>query len=65
MSPVVEARILELRRLNPAWGPRTLVSRLARVSTAIRNAPLAVMRIPQGRPREFPADGHGFSPVLW
>ena len=24
MSPVVEARIVELRRLNPGWGPRTI-----------------------------------------
>ena len=29
------------------------------LSTAIRNSPLAVIRSPQGRPREFPADGHG------
>ncbi len=30
MPPVVEAKILEMRRLNPAWGPRTIMSRLAR-----------------------------------
>ncbi len=30
MPPVVEAKILELRRLNPGWGPRTILSRLAR-----------------------------------
>jgi len=30
MPPVVEAKILEMRRLNPAWGPRTILSRLAR-----------------------------------
>ena len=30
MAPVVEAKILEMRRLNPAWGPRTILSRLAR-----------------------------------
>ncbi len=28
MSPVVEARIVELRREHPDWGPRTLVHRL-------------------------------------
>jgi transposase InsO family protein len=28
MSPVVEARIIELRREHPGWGPRTLVHRL-------------------------------------
>lgn len=30
MSPKVEARILEMRRINPGWGPRTILSRLAR-----------------------------------
>lgn len=29
MSPVVEARIVELRREHPGWGPRTLAHRLA------------------------------------
>lgn len=28
MSPMVEARIVELRRLNPGWGPRTILFRL-------------------------------------
>ena len=28
MPPVVEARIVELRRLNPGWGPRTIRFRL-------------------------------------
>lgn len=28
MAPVVEARIVELRRANPGWGPRTLLFRL-------------------------------------
>ncbi len=28
MPPVVEARIVELRRANPGWGPRTLLFRL-------------------------------------
>ena len=30
MSPEVEARIVEWRRTHPTWGPRTIVSRLAR-----------------------------------
>jgi transposase len=30
MPPVVEARIVELRRLNPGWGPRTIRFRLER-----------------------------------
>jgi transposase InsO family protein len=30
MPPVVEARIVELRRAHPGWGPRTLLHRLAR-----------------------------------
>ena len=30
MSPVVEARILELRRAHPGWGSRTIEHRLAR-----------------------------------
>ena len=36
MSPVLEARIVELRRANPGWGPRTLFFRLE----AERVAPL-------------------------
>jgi len=28
MSPQLEARIVELRRLNPGWGPRTILFRL-------------------------------------
>jgi hypothetical protein len=30
MSPLVEAAVLELRRLHPAWGPRRIVVELAR-----------------------------------
>jgi transposase InsO family protein len=30
MPPVVEARILEMRRAHPEWGPRTLLNRLIR-----------------------------------
>jgi len=30
MSPMVEARIVELRREHPGWGPRTIEHRLAR-----------------------------------
>jgi transposase InsO family protein len=30
MAPAVEARIVELRRAHPGWGPRTILSRLAR-----------------------------------
>lgn len=30
MSPLVEARIVELRRANPGWGPRTILHRLGR-----------------------------------
>ena len=30
MVPLVEARIVELRLANPGWGPRTILSRLAR-----------------------------------
>ena len=33
MSPEVEARIVEWRRAHPTWGPRTIVSRLARENT--------------------------------
>jgi transposase len=29
MAPVVEARIVEMRRAHPAWGPRTIRTRLA------------------------------------
>jgi hypothetical protein len=41
-----------------------LTDALSEVSTAIRNSPLAATRIPQGRSREFPAYGHGSSPVI-
>ena len=30
MSPAVEARVVELRRQHPGWGPRTILSRLVR-----------------------------------
>jgi transposase InsO family protein len=30
MSPEVEARIVEMRRAHPTWGPRTIVNRLTR-----------------------------------
>ena len=30
MTPVVEARIVEMRRTHPAWGPRTIRTHLAR-----------------------------------
>ena len=36
MPPVLEARIVELRRLNPGWGPRTILFRLE----AERTSPL-------------------------
>ena len=32
MAPAVEARIVELRREHPGWGPRTIGHRLARVT---------------------------------
>jgi transposase InsO family protein len=30
MPPAVEARVLEMRRVHPSWGPRTILSRLVR-----------------------------------
>ena len=30
MSPAVEARVVEMRRQHPGWGPRTILSRLTR-----------------------------------
>jgi transposase InsO family protein len=30
MPPAVEARVVELRRANPSWGPRTILHRLGR-----------------------------------
>ena len=30
MPPDIEARVVEMRRLHPGWGPRTMVTRLAR-----------------------------------
>ena len=33
IPPEVEARIVELRRFHPTWGPRTILSRLARSNT--------------------------------
>jgi transposase InsO family protein len=30
MAPEIEAQIVEFRRLHPSWGPRTILSRLAR-----------------------------------
>jgi transposase InsO family protein len=34
MTPVVEARIVEMRRARPTWGPRTIRTHLAREGTA-------------------------------
>ncbi len=34
MSPEVEARIVELRRAHPTWGPRTLLHQLAKAGVA-------------------------------
>ena len=34
MTPVVEARIVEMRRTHPAWGPRTIRTHLAREGVA-------------------------------
>jgi hypothetical protein len=34
------------------------------MSTAIAISPQAAMTIPQGRPWEFPTDGHGLSPGM-
>ena len=33
MAPEIEAMIVELRRVHPSWGPRTIVNRLAREGT--------------------------------
>jgi transposase InsO family protein len=33
MSPAVEARIVEMRRAHPGWGPRTIRTRLAKEGT--------------------------------
>jgi transposase InsO family protein len=33
MPPHVEARVVEMRRLHPGWGPRTILNRLIREST--------------------------------
>ncbi len=57
-----KSTVCELMRI--AW--RTVGSIIDRVvvSTAIRNSPLAAIGIPQGRPREFPADGHGIPRVF-
>ena len=30
MAPAIDARIVEMRRRHPGWGPRTILSRLAR-----------------------------------
>jgi transposase InsO family protein len=34
MTPVIEARIVEMRHAHPAWGPRTIRTHLAREGTA-------------------------------
>src|SRR6202034_1670752 len=33
MTPVIEARLVEMRRTHPAWGPRTIRTHLAREGT--------------------------------
>ena len=39
MPPAVEARVVEMRRQHPGWGPRTILSRLARAGVT-RLSPL-------------------------
>ena len=34
MPPVIEARVVEMRRQHPGWGPRTILSRLARAQVS-------------------------------
>ena len=44
MPPAVEARVVEMRRLHPGWGPRTILSRLARAGVTPRSSRSAVHR---------------------
>lgn len=44
MAPEVEARVLEMRRLHPGWGPRTILSRLVRADVTPLPSRSAVYR---------------------
>ena len=45
ISPTIEARILELRREHPGWGPRTIRHRLGR-DALTRPGPLLDLSLP-------------------
>lgn len=44
MPPAVEAKVLEMRRAHPEWGPRTILNRLTRAGTAPLPSRSAVYR---------------------
>ena len=62
LCPNLEREIKRTFEWCPQWWdhPEAVQRLEALLSTATRNSPPAVMRSPQGRSREFPADGHGF-----
>ena len=59
MPPELEARIVELRRLHPGWGPRTLSLPIGRQDRSGTNAEFIVGHVPNGefevRARQFAA----------
>lgn len=57
MTPEVEARVLEMRRLHPGWGPRTILSRLVRADVTPLPSRLARSNIP-GIPRRCSCGSH-------
>jgi len=76
MPPVIEARIVELRRANPGWGPRTILARLAREGvhplpgrSSVHRALLRHDLIEQGKRRRRRSDfkrwERGRSMELW
>lgn len=73
MPPVVEAKILEMRRAHPEWGPRTLLNRLARAGVEPLPSMSAVYRclvrhtLLEPRPRKRrPSDYKaGSGPAPW
>src|SRR6266540_954019 len=70
ISPEVEARIVALRRSNPGWGPRTILSKLRR-ELEFPPPPLGDLPVPGPPPphRRSPAGGRttsaGNGPVPW
>ena len=56
MAPEIEARIVELRRAHPGWGPRTILNKLRREleAASVALCDLSLSRAPSADPTQAP-----------